>query len=174
MNLCKICISQFHVSYAFVFGGIVDTLNDLLEKASSQLDDARKTETADLHNFQMLKQSLVDEIKYAKKELEEAKKGILMSAQSQQHCSTLPCAIFCHMKVVLIIASFCLGSVMANGALEHGGQQMLATDKGKLLDKFTFASQELWLKKDINAPFAYMGKTMTLDKAPTLSGRRTA
>ena len=83
-------------------GGIVDTLNDLLEKASSQLDDARKTDTADLHNFQMQKQSLVDEIKYAKKELGEAKKGILMSAQSQQHCSTLPCAIFCHMKVVLI------------------------------------------------------------------------
>ena len=78
LNLCKICISQFHVGCAFVFGGIVDTLNDLLEKASSQLDDARKTETADLHNFQMLKQSLVDEIKYAKKELEEAKKGILM------------------------------------------------------------------------------------------------
>ena len=78
MNFYKICISKFHVGYAFVFGGIVDTLNDLLEKASSQLDDARKTETADLHNFQMLKQSLVDEIKYAKKELEEAKKGILM------------------------------------------------------------------------------------------------
>ena len=42
------------------------------------MDVARKTDTADLHNFQMLKQSLVDEIKYAKKELEEAKKGILM------------------------------------------------------------------------------------------------
>ena len=41
-------------------------------------DDARKTETTDLHNFQILNQSLVDEIKYANKELDEAKKGILM------------------------------------------------------------------------------------------------
>ena len=78
LNFYKICISKFHVGYAFVFGGIVDTLNNLLEKASSQLDVARKTDTADLHNFQMQKQSLVDEIEYAKKELEEVKKVILM------------------------------------------------------------------------------------------------
>ena len=37
--------------------GIVNTRNDLLEKASAQLHDARKTKTADLHNFKMLKQS---------------------------------------------------------------------------------------------------------------------
>ena len=36
-------------------GGIVDTLNDLLEKASAKLDDAHKTETVDLHNFERLK-----------------------------------------------------------------------------------------------------------------------
>ena len=48
-------------------GGIVDTLNDLLEKASSQLDEAQKTETTDLNNFQLLKQSLVDEIKYERR-----------------------------------------------------------------------------------------------------------
>ena len=46
----------------------VDTLHDLLEKARIQLDDARKTETAGLHNFQMLKQSLANEIKYDNKE----------------------------------------------------------------------------------------------------------
>ena len=34
-------------------GGIVDTLNDLLDRAEAQLDDARKTETADLHNYQI-------------------------------------------------------------------------------------------------------------------------
>ena len=49
----------------------VDTLHDLLEKARIQLDDARKTETAGLHNFQMLKQSLVDEIKYCSKGMAE-------------------------------------------------------------------------------------------------------
>merc|ERR1712048_613870 len=64
-------------------GGIVDTLGDLLEKAQAQLDDARKTETADLHNFQMLRQSLVDEIKYANKEMDEAKKGIAENGEKK-------------------------------------------------------------------------------------------
>ena len=44
-------------------GGIVATLEGLLEKAESQMDDARKKETANLNNFDMLKQSLEDEIK---------------------------------------------------------------------------------------------------------------
>ena len=47
------------------------------------MDDARKTETADLHNFQVLKQSLVDEIKCANKELEEAKKGIAENGEKK-------------------------------------------------------------------------------------------
>lgn len=53
--------------------GIVETLTDLLEKAEGQLDDTRKKETQDKHAFEMLKQSLEDEIKYANKELGEAK-----------------------------------------------------------------------------------------------------
>ena len=58
-------------------GGIMDTLNDLFDKAEVQLDDARKTETVD-HNYQMLQRSLVDEVKYASKEMPEAKHcGIL-------------------------------------------------------------------------------------------------
>ena len=36
------------------------------------MDDAHKNETADLHNFQILKQSLVDAIKYANKGIEES------------------------------------------------------------------------------------------------------
>ena len=43
--------------------GIVDTLNDLLNKAEAQPRGARKTEAADLHNCQMFKQSLVGEVK---------------------------------------------------------------------------------------------------------------
>merc|ERR1711933_248405 len=46
-------------------------------------DDARKTETADLHNYQMLKQSLVDEVKYANKEMSEAKAGIAESGEKK-------------------------------------------------------------------------------------------
>merc|ERR1719201_2886163 len=49
-------------------GGILDTLGDLREKAEGQLDDARKKETTALHNFEMLKQSLDDQLKFAKKD----------------------------------------------------------------------------------------------------------
>merc|ERR1719238_759154 len=49
-------------------GGILDTLGDLMEKAQSQLEEARSKETTALHNFQMLKQSLEDEVKFAQKE----------------------------------------------------------------------------------------------------------
>mmetsp|Transcript_17505 Transcript_17505/g.46642 ORF Transcript_17505/g.46642 Transcript_17505/m.46642 type:complete len:687 (-) Transcript_17505:118-2178(-) len=57
-------------------GGILDTLTDLLEKAEEQLDAARKKETQDIHAYEMLEQSLKDEIKYGQKELAEAKQGI--------------------------------------------------------------------------------------------------
>merc|ERR1719181_2588612 len=59
--------------------GIIETLEDLLEKAEGQLADARKKETSALHNFEMLKQSLQDEIKFATKDLGEAQKGIATS-----------------------------------------------------------------------------------------------
>merc|ERR550537_1876620 len=57
-------------------GGIIETLEGLKEKAETQLDSARKTETANLHNFEMLKQSLEDEIKAANNEMDEAKNGV--------------------------------------------------------------------------------------------------
>merc|ERR1719379_653671 len=57
-------------------GGILDTLGDLMEKAQGQLDDARAKETTALHNFQMLKQSLEDEIKFAKKEMADSNKAL--------------------------------------------------------------------------------------------------
>ena len=64
-------------------GGIVATLEDLLDKAQSQLDDAVKKETAALRNCQMLKQSLENEIKFANKELGDAKKGIAANGETQ-------------------------------------------------------------------------------------------
>merc|ERR1740138_1458936 len=64
-------------------GGIVATLTDLLEKAQTQLKDASSTETANLHNFQLLKQSIEDEIAYGKKELAEAKAGIASSGEKK-------------------------------------------------------------------------------------------
>jgi len=64
-------------------GGIIDTLGDLLEKAESQLNELRNKETASLHEFQALKQSLEDKIKYETKEMAEAKKGIAASAEKK-------------------------------------------------------------------------------------------
>jgi hypothetical protein len=55
---------------------IVQTLEDLMEKAQAQLDGARKTETASLHNFEMLKQSLEDQIKFDTAEMAATKKAL--------------------------------------------------------------------------------------------------
>jgi hypothetical protein len=38
-------------------GGIMDVMNDLLEKSQGELDKARNTETTNIQNFEMLKQS---------------------------------------------------------------------------------------------------------------------
>jgi len=61
--------------------GIVDVLEDLREKAESQLGEARKEETSARHNFQLLKQSLVDQIAADQKEMAEAKATKFNSAE---------------------------------------------------------------------------------------------
>jgi chromosome segregation ATPase len=66
-------------------GGILDTLNGLLEKANAQLESTQKKEMNAKHNFDMLKQSLTDEIKYANKDMSEAKKSL---AEAQQDKAT--------------------------------------------------------------------------------------
>merc|ERR1719199_899693 len=64
-------------------GGVVGTLQDLFEKAEAQLEEARKTETKAVQAYQMLAQSLKDEIKYGSKELDEAKKGLGASDEAK-------------------------------------------------------------------------------------------
>merc|ERR1719456_566331 len=64
-------------------GGILDTLAGLLEKAETQLDEARAKETSAKNNFEMLKQSLSDEIKFANKDMAAAKKALDESAETQ-------------------------------------------------------------------------------------------
>merc|ERR1719486_154221 len=63
--------------------GIIGTLEDLLEKAETQLEKARKAEETSLHNYQMLKQSLTDEIKFANKDMDAAKKGKATSEEGK-------------------------------------------------------------------------------------------
>merc|ERR1719191_1677210 len=62
-------------------GGIIETLEGLLEKAEEQLSDARKTETSNLHNYERLKQSLEDEIKFAEEDLAKAKAALAESSE---------------------------------------------------------------------------------------------
>jgi len=57
-------------------GGIIATLEGLLEKAEAQLDKARKTETSNLHNYEVMKQALTDEIKYGTEDLGKAQKCV--------------------------------------------------------------------------------------------------
>merc|ERR1719238_1748864 len=52
---------------------ILDALNGLLEKANSELEGAREAEKSSLHAFEMLRQSLNDQIKFSNKELGQAK-----------------------------------------------------------------------------------------------------
>merc|ERR1719327_1454029 len=64
-------------------GGIIETMQDLLEKAEAQLEEARQTETKSIQAYEMLAQSLKDEIKYANKDLDKAKKNHAASAEAQ-------------------------------------------------------------------------------------------
>merc|ERR1719275_199854 len=54
-------------------GGILDVLEDLKEKAEEQLSALRKAETNAKHNYDMLKQSLEDQIAADTKDMEETK-----------------------------------------------------------------------------------------------------
>jgi chromosome segregation ATPase len=63
--------------------GIVGTLQDLFEKAEGQLDEARKTETKNIQAYEMLAQSLKDQIKYGQKDMDKAKKALAASAENK-------------------------------------------------------------------------------------------
>jgi len=64
-------------------GDIIETLENLLDKAKSQLGESRKTEMNSAHNFNMLKQNLEDQIKFASKDASDAKKGVAESGEKK-------------------------------------------------------------------------------------------
>merc|ERR1719401_2768531 len=64
-------------------GNIVDTLQGLLDKAEGLLSEARQKETAALHSFELLKQSLDDSVKFATKDTASAKKSLAESSQTK-------------------------------------------------------------------------------------------
>merc|ERR1719297_152580 len=57
-------------AYKSQSGGIIDVLEDMKEKAESQLAELRKAEEAAKHNYEMLKQSLEAQISADKKRYE--------------------------------------------------------------------------------------------------------
>merc|ERR1719478_1462486 len=64
-------------------GGIVETMQDLYEKAEAQLEEARQTETKAVQAYQMLAQGLKDEIKYATADMNKAKKALGASEEAK-------------------------------------------------------------------------------------------
>merc|ERR1719281_2417059 len=60
-------------SYKSHSSNIVDVLDDLKEKAEEELADLRKAEASTKHNYQMLKQSLEDQIAADTKDMDEEK-----------------------------------------------------------------------------------------------------
>jgi len=69
--------------YKSASGGIVATLQDLFEKAENQLEAARSTETKSVQAYQMLAQSLTDEISFGNKDLEKTKKNLAASSEAK-------------------------------------------------------------------------------------------
>jgi len=64
-------------------GGIIGTLQDLFEKAETQLEEARKTETKSTQAYQMLASSLKDEIKFGNKDMSKAKADLAKSGEAK-------------------------------------------------------------------------------------------
>merc|ERR1719207_59996 len=58
-------------------------MQDLYEKGEAQLEEARNTESKSVQAYQMLAQSLKDEIKYATADMDKAKKSLGASEESK-------------------------------------------------------------------------------------------
>merc|ERR1719502_1860582 len=70
-------------AYKYDRGDIIGTLEDLLEKAETQLQKIRETETKNRHNYQLLKQSLDDEIAADQKNMARAKRNVAASEEAK-------------------------------------------------------------------------------------------
>jgi len=70
-------------AYKSKSGSIVDTIEDMKDKAEAQLSDARKAEMQTVHNFEMLKQGLDDTISADKKDLAEQKSNLAAAQEDK-------------------------------------------------------------------------------------------
>jgi hypothetical protein len=70
-------------AYKSKSGNIIDVLEDLKEKAEEELADLRKAEGSTKHNYQMLRQSLEDQIAADTKDMDEEKANKAASEESK-------------------------------------------------------------------------------------------
>lgn len=70
-------------AYKHRSGGILDLLDDLKEKAESELSELRKTETAAKHTFNMLRQSMEGQLGADSKDMNEEKSGKAADEEQQ-------------------------------------------------------------------------------------------
>merc|ERR1719240_915926 len=75
------------VAYESSSGGIVKTVEEMQGKAEDQLSDLRKKEMSDSQDFEMLSQSLNDEITHGKEKLSTAAKGKAANEQMESDSS---------------------------------------------------------------------------------------
>jgi len=61
-------------SYENHSGGIIGTLQDIMAKAQSSLEEARARETSEKNNYMLFKQALDDKVKFATNDVDQAKK----------------------------------------------------------------------------------------------------
>jgi len=71
-------------SYGSQSEGIADLLEDLRGKAEDQLEEARKAEAEQQHNYELVKQALVDEMKVTSKDMSAAKKSSAAAAEKKE------------------------------------------------------------------------------------------
>lgn len=62
---------------------VFNVLQSLRDETNSQLDEARQAEKKKANEYELLKQSLDDAIKFSNKEMSEAKKGVAASKEAQ-------------------------------------------------------------------------------------------
>merc|ERR1719443_996679 len=66
--------------------GIIETLEGLLEESKDELDKARKTETQNIYDFEMLVQALTDEIAAGKECISKAKASLADCGEKKAAC----------------------------------------------------------------------------------------
>jgi hypothetical protein len=68
-------------------GDVIATLTKLLEQAEDQLANARNKETENVNNFEMLRQSIDDELKVGNKQMSKAKRDLASSGEAKATAS---------------------------------------------------------------------------------------